>query len=92
MSAAAEMQHFPTGHGKQTLCILIGIDHVWAGLYTTRERITPAAIGVSTSLNTLRYRDHQLHVGQTQFRMTATAVRRAAHWLRYRGIGIRELP
>lgn len=88
MSAGPCIEHFPTGYGKHALCLLVGLDHVWAGLYTTREHRMPAAVGVSLQRHRVRYVGQQLRVGTTDFRVTPRALQRIAHWLRYRGVRV----
>lgn len=88
MSGCLHIEHFPTGHNKQALCLLVATDHIWAGLYTTRAHRAPAAIGVSVQRQKLRYAGQQLRVGRTDFRVTPRSLQRIAHWLRYRGVRV----
>lgn len=84
------LTHIPTGRGGAVVCLQVGAEHIWAGLYATRASRAPQDIGVAARRSGARRRGRSLVIGGQAFPFHGTQLRRAIVWLDHHGVRTRE--
>ncbi|KRG43200.1 hypothetical protein ARC78_07485 [Stenotrophomonas pictorum JCM 9942] len=82
-------EHFPTGHGGETLVLMVCAGFLWAGRYGQSTAGAPKQVAVSVARR-VTARTSTLHVGGARFALNPLALQRACRWLDRQGVKVRE--